>query len=230
MREIEKKTAEEFETINKPNEILYLIMTEIVKKNKYNMMEICLNCLKELLSNQSEIFSYEDDIAFINLLNKIEEENEVLNEVKKMFITHQSKTSHKEKSNQINSDEVRIKELLDDTKKQSNKMNICYSFRKLISFLSISAGSNSYINISLECLDDIFSFIKPYIIKTKDDSFYSSIIIKVFVTVNIHNAVLNPIDGIYLDSIANYTVIANDNILRNIAIGVIQEIIYGIPR
>ena len=145
-------------------------------------MEICLNCLKELLSNQSEIFSYEDDIAFINLLNKIEEENEVLNEVKKMFITHQSKTSHKEKSNQINSDEVRIKELLDDTKKQSNKMNICYSFRKLISFLSISAGSNSYINISLECLENIFSFIKPYIIKTKDDPFYSSIIIKVFVS------------------------------------------------
>ena len=182
--EIEKKTAEEFETINKPNEILYLIMSAIVKKNKYTMMEICLNCLKELLSTQSEIFSYEDDIAFINLLNKIsvEEENEVLNEVKKMFITHQSKTSQKEKSNKNNSDEVHIKELLDDIKKQNNKMNICYSFRKLISFLSISAGSNTYINISLECLDDIFSFIKPYIIKTKDDSFYSSIIIKVFVS------------------------------------------------
>lgn len=192
-RGLEKMNQDDFDKIDKPNEILYVIMNEVVKQSNYAMLEVCLTCLKALIINKSAIFTYEDDISFINLLNSIKIDNNDINinnttplidEIKKLFIDHKSKSNQEEKNCNHNKNsmlEKDIKKLIEEIQQQTSKINICFSFKKLISYLSVPPSSNSYFNISFDFMSEIFEFIKPYIIKTQNDIFYSSIIIKLFV-------------------------------------------------
>lgn len=191
---LEKMNQDDFDKIDKPNEILYVIINEVVKKNNCAMLDVCLNCLKALILNKSSIFTYEDDISFINLLNSINIENNntdndsisitsLVKETKKLFIEHKSKSNQEEQKihNKNSLVEKDIIKLIEDVKQQTNKINICFSFKKLISYLTIPPSSSSYFDISFDFMSKIFEFIKPYIIKTQNDIFYSSIIIKLFV-------------------------------------------------
>ena len=96
-----------------------------------------------------------------------------------------------------------IKKLIEEIQQQTSKINICFSFKKLISYVSVPPSSNSYFDISFDFMSEIFEFIKPYIIKTQNDIFYSSIIIKLFVNLFLLFQ-LNQMQ-IYVASILNFT-------------------------